>query len=164
MTEQVRFAVAADVDAITAMASDRRRTYAQYQPVFWRPASDAELLHRPYLARLVDDQDVITLVSEESGAVVGFLIATIGDAPAVYDPGGRTCAIDDFAVAQGRWTTTGVKLLRSAIEHAAERGAIQAVVVTAQLDQDKREALRLCGLSVASEWWVTSWPQQAAGP
>jgi hypothetical protein len=30
------------------------------------------------------------------------------------------------------------------------------VVVTANLDVDKREALRACGLSIASEWWVTS--------
>jgi hypothetical protein len=74
-----------------------RRQYAGYQPVFWRPAADAEQLHRPYLARLVENQDVITLVSEDSGLFTGFLIATIGDAPGVYDPGGRTCQIDDFA-------------------------------------------------------------------
>ena len=69
--------------------------------------------------------------------------------------------IDDFVVAAGRWATTGVTLLRSAIEHAARRGAIQAVVVTGHLDQDKREALKTCGLSIASEWWVTAWPTTA---
>jgi GNAT superfamily N-acetyltransferase len=162
VTEHVRPAVAADVDAMTAMASDRRSRYARYQPVFWRPAANAEQAHRPYLAKLVDDQDVITLVSEESGTVLGFLIATLVGAPAVYDPGGRTCQIDDFVVAPGRWVTTGVHLMRSAIEHATERGAIQAVVVTAHLDQDKREALRLYGLSIASEWWVTSWLPRTA--
>jgi hypothetical protein len=145
------------------MAADRRSQYSKYQPVFWRPASDTEQVHRPYLAELIADQDVITLVSEDSGrAVMGFLIAAIGDAPSVYDPGGRTCTIDDFVVAAGRWATTGVLLLRSAIEHATRRGAIQAVVVTAHLDQAKREALRACGLSIASEWWVTSWPTTAS--
>jgi GNAT superfamily N-acetyltransferase len=162
VTDTVRPAVAADVDAITAMASDRRSRYAQYQPVFWRPAADAEKLHRPYLAKLVGKQDVITLVSEESGTasgITGFLIAAIVGAPGVYDPGGLTCQIDDFAVVTpDRWATTGALLLRSAIELAAGRGAIQAVVVTAHLDEAKREALRLCGLSIASEWWVTSWP------
>jgi len=158
MTEQVRRAAAADVDAMTAMADTRRHQYARYQPVFWRPASDAARGHLRYLARLVDDQDVITLVSEESGTFTGFLIATITDAPPVYDPGGRTCQIDDFVVAPGRWATAGVQLLRSAITCAAERGAVQAVVVTAHLDEPKREALRACGLSVASEWWVTAWP------
>ena len=41
VTERVRPAIAADVDAMTAMAADRRTRYAQYQPVFWRPASNA---------------------------------------------------------------------------------------------------------------------------
>ena len=163
MTEHVRHAVAADVDAMTAMAEARRQQYADYQPVFWRPASGAAAGHRRYLAKLVDDPDVITLVSEDSGTFTGFLIATITGAPPVYDPGGRTCQIDDFAVASGRWATTGVRLLRSAIDHAAERGAVQAVVVTAHLDEPKREALRACGLSIASEWWVTAWPPATDG-
>jgi GNAT superfamily N-acetyltransferase len=162
VTEHVRPAVAADVEAMTAMASAGRNQYAAYQPVFWRPASNAEQIHRPYLAQLVDDQGVITLVSEESGTLRGFLIATVGEAPPVYDPGGRTCMIDDFVVTPDRWATTGVHLLRSAIEHATKRGAVQAIVVTAHLDQPKREALRACGLSIASEWWVTSWPRGGA--
>jgi GNAT superfamily N-acetyltransferase len=155
VAENVRYAVAADVNAMAAMASDRRSQYAQYQPVFWRPASNAEEAHRAYLAKLVNDHDVITLVSEESGALNGFVVATITGAPPVYDPGGRTCQIDDFVVAPGQWATAGTRLLKSAIEHARERGAVQVVVVTAHLDQAKREALRACGLSIASEWWVS---------
>jgi hypothetical protein len=161
VTDHVRLAVAADVDAMTELAGARREQYAGYQPVFWRPAANAEQLHRPYLARLVDDQDVITLVSEDSGLFTGFVIALLGDAPGVYDPGGRTCQIDDFAVTPDRWATAGPLLLRSAIEQAAERGAVQAVVVTGHLDQPKRDALRSCGLSVASEWWVNSWPRKS---
>jgi GNAT superfamily N-acetyltransferase len=148
--------VAADVEEMAAMATARRNHYARYQPVFWRPASNAEAVQRPYLAKLVSDPDVVTLVSEESGTLTGFLIATIGTAPPVYAPGGLTCSIDDFTVISDRWATTGVRLLRSAIERARERGAIQTVVVTAHLDEAKREALRTCGLSIASEWWVTS--------
>jgi hypothetical protein len=59
-------------------------------------------------------------------------------------------------VALGRWDSTGKDLLAAALEHAADRGAVQAVVVTAHLDVEKREALRASGLSIASEWWVTS--------
>jgi hypothetical protein len=29
-------------------------------------------------------------------------------------------------------------------------------VVTGHLDLEKREALKACGLSIASEWWVTT--------
>jgi GNAT superfamily N-acetyltransferase len=156
VTELIRPAVPDDVGAIAAMASARRSQYARYQPVFWAPAPGSEELHKPYLAKLVSDENVITLVAEESGTVTGFVIAMITGAPPVYDPGGQTCQIDDFAVAPGRWDSTGTQLLKAALERAAERGAVQAVVVTANLDADKREALRACGLSIASEWWVTS--------
>jgi GNAT superfamily N-acetyltransferase len=156
VTQQIRSATAADLAAITALATAKRRQYASYQPVYWAPAADAEKLHRPYLGKLIDDEDVITLVSESSGAVTGFVIAFIGDAPRVYNPGGRTCQIDDFAVAPGQWSSAGTLLLQAAIEQAKGRGAIQAVVVSGHLDLEKREALRACGLSIASEWWVTS--------
>jgi len=129
--------VAADVDAMTEMAGARREQYAGYQPTFWRPAANAERLHRPHLARLVDDQDVITLVSEDSGLFTGFVIALLVDAPGVYDPGGRTCQIDDFAVTPDRWATAGPLLLRSAIEQAAERGEH---LLRIGLDRDDREA------------------------
>jgi ribosomal protein S18 acetylase RimI-like enzyme len=156
VTEIVRPAIPADVGAIAAMASARRAQYARYQPVFWAPAPGAEEMHKPYLAKLVSDEDVISVVAEEPGTLTGFVIAVITGAPAVYDPGGRTCQIDDFVVAPGRWPSTGRQLLAAALERAADRGAVQAVVVTAHLDVDKREALSACGLSIASEWWVTS--------
>lgn len=146
MAEQIRPATASDLDAMTAMAGARRRQYSTYQPIFWAPD----------LAKLIGRNDVITLVSENSGTLTGFVIASIGDAPAVYNPGGRTCQIDDFVLEQGRWKSAGTQLLRAAIELAANRGAIQAVVVAGHLDLEKREALRTCGLSIASEWWVTA--------
>jgi GNAT superfamily N-acetyltransferase len=156
VTELIRSAIPSDVGAIAAMASARRSQYARYQPVFWAPAPNAEELHRPYLAKLVSDDDVISLVAEESGTMTGFVIAMIVGAPAVYSPGGQTCQIDDFVVAPGRWESTGAQLLQAALWRAADRGAVQAVVVTAHLDVDKREALRASGLSIASEWWITS--------
>jgi GNAT superfamily N-acetyltransferase len=155
VTEDIRPAVPADIDAIVPMASARRLQYAGYQPVFWAPAANAEERHRPFLTRLVNDPDVISLVAAESGTLTGYIFATIGTAPPVYDPGGKTCQVDDFAVAPGRWASTGARLLSAAIEQAAERGAVQTVVVTGHLDSDKRDVLRACGLSIASEWWVT---------
>lgn len=89
------------------------------------------------------------------------LIATLTDAPPVYDPGGPTCQIDDFVVfPDARWQTTGTRLLRAGLAEAGLRGAVQAVVVTGRLDQSKRQALRAYGLEPASEWWVT--PQALA--
>jgi ribosomal protein S18 acetylase RimI-like enzyme len=152
----IRAATAADVAAMAAFAASRREQYSHYQPLFWRPAQGALEKHRPYLARLVEDDKIITLVSEEDGELTGFLIATLTGAPGVYDPGGLTCQIDDFVVSPAdQWQTSGAELLRAALAEAGRRGAVQAVVVTAHLDQPKRQMLRACGLEPASEWWVT---------
>jgi GNAT superfamily N-acetyltransferase len=163
VTEKIRPAVPDDATEMARMASMRRDQYAIYQPVFWRIAANAEEKHRPYLAKLAADPSVITLVSEESGTLTGFVIAMVVGAPGVYDPGGHTCQIDDFVVKPGRWDTTGRQLLAAATAEAAERGAVQAVVVTAHLDEPKREALRASGLSIASEWWVTPLAAPAPG-
>jgi len=156
VSEQIRTAVQADVPGMTALAAIRREQYARYQPLFWRPAAAAPDKHRTYLGSLVASDEVVTLVSDEAGQLTGFLIATLTPAPPVYDPGGLTCQIDDFVVAPAtKWPTTGVQLLRAGLAQAGRRGAVQAVVVTAHLDQPKRQALQACGLEVASEWWVT---------
>jgi hypothetical protein len=140
------------------LASTRREQYAQYQPLFWRPAADAQDKHLVYLAGLVARGDVISLVSDEAGQLSGFLIATLTPAPAVYDPGGLTCVIDDFVVGPGQWQTAGAELLGAGLAEAARRNAVQAVVVTGHLDQPKRQALRTSGLEIASECRVTSQP------
>ncbi len=164
MSEHVRTAEAADAAAMADLARMRRDQYAGYQPIFWRPAPGATDPHRRYLAKLVGSEQVITLVSEQAGQLTGFLIATLGPAPPVYDPGGPTCQIDDFTVSSpDRWPTTGISLLRAGLAEAARRGAIQAVVVTGHLDEPKRQALLACGLEIASEWWVTPQPLRRPG-
>lgn len=152
---EIRPAAAGDVDAVVLLAGARRVGYASYQPVFWRTAADAEARHRPYLAGLIEDPAVISLVAVAEHAVVGFAIATLAPPPAVYDPGGLTCLVDDLTVADaGDWPTLGRDLLRAVSRAAAERCAAQIVVVTAALDEAKRAVLAASGLSVASEWWV----------
>jgi GNAT superfamily N-acetyltransferase len=159
VSEQIRVAAQADVAAMTTVAAIRREQYARYQPLFWRPAAGAQDKHRSYLASLVANDEVISLVSEDDGQLTGFLIATLTAAPPVYDPGGLTCLIDDFVIVPAaRWPTAGVELLRAGLAQAVRRGAVQAVVVTGHLDEPKRQALRACGLAVASEWWVTPEP------
>jgi len=152
---EVRSAAPGDVDAVVRLAASRRAQYETYQPVFWRPAADAAARQRTYLAGLIDDPAVISLVAVTDRDVTGFAIATVEPAPPVYEPGGLTCLVDDFVVADPRdWPTVGVVLLRALSRAAQERGAAQIVVVTAQLDGAKRAVLAASGLSVASEWWV----------
>jgi GNAT superfamily N-acetyltransferase len=152
---EVRSAVSGDVDVVVRLAAARRTQYETYQPVLWRPAADAAARQRPYLAALIDDPAVISLVAVTDRGVAGFAIATLAAAPPVYDPGGLTCLVDDFSVADPRdWPTVGVALLRAVSRAAQDRGAAQVVVVTAQQDEAKRAVLAASGLSVASEGWV----------
>lgn len=151
----IRAATGQDLEAILVLADARRREYAAYQPVFWRLAADATAKQRPHLAAPIDDEAVITLVAVTDQEVVGFAVETLVPAPPVYDPGGPTCLVDDFTVADPNdWPTVGAYLLRAVGRHAAQRGAAQIVVVTAHLDQPKRAMLTASGLSTASEWWV----------
>jgi hypothetical protein len=150
----IRAAQAQDVDALLELSESRRREYATYQPVLWRPAPDALARQRPYLAGLLRDPDVLARVAV-ADVVVGFAIGRLTPAPPVYDPGGPTCLIDDFAVANpDSWLTVGVGLLQAVSDAARERGAVQVVVVTAFSDTAKRAALEAGGLSIASEWWT----------
>jgi hypothetical protein len=146
-----------DVDEVAALADARRREYERYEPAFWRPAEDALERHRTYLDGLVDADDHVFLVVRGAGRLSGFIVGRLVAAPPVYEPGGLTCLVDDFAVAGPElWGSVGLALLRALGEHAGRRGAVQAVVVTAQLDVAKRRALEAAGLTVASEWWVAA--------
>ncbi|MFB4273802.1 MULTISPECIES: GNAT family N-acetyltransferase [unclassified Nonomuraea] len=151
----IRSASSGDVEAIAALMDRRRETYEQHQPVFWRRAADARARHTAFLAMLVDDPKVICRVAEREGGFAGFAIGSLVPSPPVYDPGGPTCTLDDYAVMDDHdWATIGVDLLRAVTDEARRRGAVQVVVVCGREDGAKREALGLAGLSIASEWWT----------
>ena len=144
-----------DLDAVARMCDARRRAYALHQPVFWRPAADAAGAGRAFLAGQLARETTLSAVHETDGAVDGFVMAAIVDAPPVYDPGGRTCAIDDFVVRDpSLWEHVGPELLAYVAPRARDRGAVQCVVVTSAQDAPKAAVLTGLGGSVASEWYV----------
>jgi hypothetical protein len=53
VSELIRAAAQADVAAMAALATIRRELYTRYQPLFWRPAANAQDKHRRHLAGLV---------------------------------------------------------------------------------------------------------------
>jgi GNAT superfamily N-acetyltransferase len=137
------------------LSEQKRREYQAYQPRFWRKAADSREKQLPFFERLIENDRVIALVHELSGSIDGFVIASLMDAPPVYDPGGMTCLIDDFVVAAaGNWTTVGEALLAAANQEAKARGAVQTVVVCGHRDGPKRAMLAEGGFSIASEWYV----------
>lgn len=152
----VRQASKNDLDFIVALADDKRREYEQYAPVFHRPAHDARNVHRPWLADLIESDRAAVLVSEgEDDACHGFVIATLVPSPPVYDPGGPTCSIDDFAVMTAtHWASAGHDLLQAAQAWGREQGAVQTVVVCGPHDGPKRQMLTDSGLEVVSEWFT----------
>ena len=152
-----REATAVDVERMVELADERRHQYEQHAPVFQRPAANAREVHRPWLSQLVQNPEAGTFVHEDSeGDVDGFAIITTVPAPPVYDPGGLSSVIDDFAVSSpDKWVTAGASLLQAATAWARERGAVQVVVVSGPHDGPKRAVLQDAGLYVASEWFTT---------
>ncbi len=109
----------------------------------------------PWLRAQVEDPDVVTLVVRTATAIDGYVFASIVGAPPVYDPGGPTGVVDDFAVADpSLWPTVGMDLLDEARKRLATRGVVQVVVVVGHHDAAKRAALLAAGLTAASEWLV----------
>jgi hypothetical protein len=146
----IRPAAPGDLDRILALAAAQREEYAGYQPRFWRPAAAAADAQRAYLLGLIEDGG-IALVSEPS---FGYAFGTLLPAPPVYERG-PACLVVDFAVENRQlWPRVGVELLAAVRVAARDRGATQAVVVTARLDGPKRAALTAAGLVPASEWWI----------
>src|SRR5215210_7435042 len=111
-----RQATAADVERMVELADEARSEYEPHAPVFQRAAANAREAHRPWLSQLVENPEVGTFVHEDfDGDVDGFVIITTLPAPPVYDPGGLSSLIDDFAVSSpDRWVTAGATLLSAA--------------------------------------------------
>lgn len=144
-----------DLDQVLEIAASSRSTHAGYQPRFWRPAPDAVERQRAYFRTLLDDEQTLVVVASDTAGLRGFAIGRLVPAPPVYDPGGASCLVDDWAVVDPtEWRSLGPLLLSALRRWATSRGAAQIVVVTAHLDQAKRAALRGEGLTIASEWWV----------
>jgi GNAT superfamily N-acetyltransferase len=140
---------------MVALSDVKRTEYERYAPTFWRKAPNGVELQTPYFQTLIVKDEIIALVYEEAGSIEGFIIASVTDAPGVYDPGSHVIVVDDFTVSEAeQWPTIGAALLTEARSRAREQGANLAIVVCGHLDEPKRAMLRACGFSIASEWYV----------
>jgi len=156
MTDTIRRATQDDLPHLLALAKQRRADYAIAQPRFWREAADAVERQRPYFARLLTAERVVVFVHERAGLVDGFAIGLLMAAPPVCDPGGDTCLVDDYVVADpSEWATTGVALLAAVRAWAYGQGAVQLVVICGHHDAPKRTMLATSNAVIASEWWYS---------
>jgi L-amino acid N-acyltransferase YncA len=156
-TAKVRPATAVDIPAMLQLSATKREQYEQYQPIFHRRAAGALEAQEPYLRSLVERDDVVVLVAETDGAVIGFGTAEIHTAPPVYDPGGPAALVDDFIVAApDLWATAGRQILDALIAELRRRGIVVVIAVCGHRDEPKRRTLTEAGLSLASEWYAQS--------
>jgi hypothetical protein len=151
--EAIRPAQPDDVPAMVALSERYRRRLEVYEPVFWRKAPASAEAQSRYFLELLPRPEVLALVHRAVDGLAGFLIAELKEAPPVYAPGGLTCAIDDFCMAEeSYWPKAGAALLQEAMRCAKARGAVQVVVVCPHRDQTKQTLLALEGLSAVAEW------------
>lgn len=148
----IRPATDDDLDAMVALSSRVRQRLEDHEPVFWRRHADADANQRAWFGFLLQDDNHHLVVSgPEAGPIDGFGVARAMDAPPVYDPGGRTCLVDDLV-----WSDRAAAddLLDAIRAWAAERGCSQLVVITPAADRDRRALLAEQRLHPTSEWWT----------
>jgi hypothetical protein len=132
---------AEDAEWAAELLELKRREYARYSPVFWRPAEGARTLHAGFLRRQILSAATVALRTRD-----GFIICER------RPPEGF---VDDFTLISPRgWAEDGAALLLAAAERVAADGISALRVVTAHADQPKSALLRAMSLFVAEQWWV----------
>lgn len=151
----VRTARQRDVAAMVALIGRRRSAYAAREPVFWRVAAGAVRRTTLFYRLLLLRRSTIALVAERGDGVAGFVIATRTRPPPVYDPGGPTMTIDDFAVADpASWATVGVALLTEVRRIGRAARWRQLILICGVADEAKAAILTDSGLHPVTTWWV----------
>ncbi len=141
-----------DLDAIVALSATARARLAQLEPVCWRPHPRADANQRGWFGLLLNDPAHHLVVSiDGDDRIDGFIVARATDAPPVYDPGGRTCLIDDLVAPSPEG---GTELIDAVRRWARTGGCTQLVVVTPTADPGRRALLGRSGLHPTSEWWT----------
>ena len=145
---KVRRATEKDLPRMVELSGKRRHRYARYQPVFWRPAEDADEKQIGFLGWLLQQEAPLIFVSEAGdGSLNGFIIALRMERLPMNDPAFRLrngLHVDDFAVADDDvWSTVGKDLLLAAVTAHQERVGTDAAinVISGTHDLAKRRLL-----------------------
>lgn len=149
----IREAVPDDIAAMVAL-SDRDRTRRErVDPEFFRKNPAGIEFQAYFFKNQLQSDRIIAVVDEDAGELRGFVIATIMQAPPVYDTGGLTVLVDDFTVAdETEWNTIGLALLEHVKTEGKLRGAVGVVTICARGDDFKHRWLQEIGTRVVSEW------------
>ena len=138
---RTRLATLADVDRIAALTATVRQLLATWSPVWWRQSAAADRLHPLWLSHLVESDEAVVRVVEDTDEVVAC-------AASLHQ--GGIWLIDDVAViSDARWPDAGSVLI-DAIE---ERPALNCVPTA---HTERRRICDSAGLRAVSSYWIGS--------
>jgi ribosomal protein S18 acetylase RimI-like enzyme len=143
----IRSARSEDASALGRLGAQLVALHHAYDPRrFIAPGPRTERGYGSFLASELEGKDVIVLVAEERGAVLGYAYAGLEgmDWMALRGPAG---VIYDLVVDPGRRNEgIGGRLLRAMLEALAERGAPRVVLSTATQNEAAQRLFAAAGL------------------
>lgn len=129
----IRRATSEDTAALGRLGALLMRAHSGFDPQrFMLPSDDAEPGYARFLRSQLRNPDVVVLVAERGGAVVGYVFA--GLEPRSWKELREACGfIHDVAVAEsGRRLGMATALLEAAVDWLRSRGAPRVVLWTAE--------------------------------
>jgi ribosomal protein S18 acetylase RimI-like enzyme len=128
----IRLALPSDAPALGRLGALLMRTHYDFDHLrFMNPGDGAEAGYARFLASQLDDDDVVVLVAEQAGAVVGYVYAGI-EPRSWKELREEAGFIHDIAVAEDtRAMGIGHQLLDAALAWLRSRGMPRAVLWTA---------------------------------
>lgn len=151
-------ATSKDIDKLVYLAMQRHHDYEKLQPIFWNESKDAENLQKIYFASMMAENKALFFIAmdQENNKPIGIIMAREYQAPPVYNSGRVTYIIDDYYVTSPKlWNSVGKDLLSSMQSYLESNGVTQIIVITANADTKKTQAMKsLSSYKPLSTWYV----------
>jgi ribosomal protein S18 acetylase RimI-like enzyme len=141
----IRPAVLSDVPALCRLAELLAIQHAAYDPLRYRLPKSVADAYADLLREQLGRQDVVVLVAEVAGVLVGYAFARI-EPPCLEALTGPVGWIHDlYVVAEGRGRRTGARLLDAAIQALGELGVADILLGVATQNKEAASLFRRRG-------------------
>ena len=142
----IRRATGADVPALGRLGALLMRTHYEFDPLrFLPPGSNPEAGYGRFLRSQLDEDDMVVLVAERNGLVIGYVMA--GLEPLSWKELRDACGfIHDIVVSEeGRRSGAATALLEVAIAWVKARGAPRVILWTADQNTSAQRLFERAG-------------------
>jgi len=127
--------------------------YSLVQPLFWKPASNANEVQYEYFTGLIKEKSTLGYVFKRGKSIEGFIIGEIYPANPLYKKV-HLCKVDDYTVRDEQWETVGKQLLMALQYDALAKGADYLYIVSGYHHIAKMKLLSELGLKKVSDTWT----------